>query len=426
MQVDVHPPYIIHDAHEPDPLGVRLACQPPRSPDQVRQPVGLGAQRVCPGIAHFAHHDHRALEIPLGLLQDQDVVVRLERHFGRAGRGDSDSRRADITAERVAVQQIRGVHRDSYRGRELTLASLLRQPRDLGLLEIGADLGPPRQHDEITQRHPLPPRIHPRLRDHPRYRHEILTAQRQHGVDHDGVPILQPEGRDNHAGGRILTGTHRSLVPSHGPQRYINHRPGRRPRSTLWSRQQPMHRDASQLGVGPEPARRLNQIGERLIRLQLVHVRPHHRALDLGARAVHRHEHHVPRLEPQVGARIAVDEIVVQVERGDRLATAAQLHLPHVRPLGHAARRVQRRQHRAERAELIGPRLAHLAHHVRLIGPHVSHRDVELGGGVGVALHPRIHAAEPRVQHVAQLVERQVRDEHLADLRDENEPLARD
>src|SRR2546430_3631307 len=44
----------------------------------------------------------------------------------------------------------------------------------------------------------------------------ILTAQRQHGVDHDGVPILQPEGRDNHAGGRILTGTHRSLGPSHG------------------------------------------------------------------------------------------------------------------------------------------------------------------------------------------------------------------
>src|SRR2546422_7773120 len=48
----------------------------------------------------------------------------------------------------------------------------------------------------------------------------------------------------------------------------------------------------------------------------------------------------------------------------------------------------------------------------RSVGAHVGDGDVEARGRVA-APHARIHPAEPRVQHVAQLIERQVRNEHL-------------
>ena len=169
----------------------------------------------------------------------------------------------------------------------------------------------------------------------------------------------------------------------------------------------------------------MHQVRHRLARLELVDRRAGDRPLDFGAGAVHGHEHDVPRLQPHIAADVAPQEIVVEIECGHQLSEALQLHLPHVRPLREPSGGVQGGEHRAERADLVGPGLAHLTHHVNLIRPHVRDRDVEPRGSVRSALHAGVHAPEPGVQHVAQLVERQVRYEHLPDLRDEDEPLAR-
>src|SRR5438093_1626280 len=84
------------------------------------------------------------------------------------------------------------------------------------------------------------------------------------------------------------------------------------------------------------------------------------------------------------------------------------------------------RREGAERADLVRAGLRDLAHHVHLIGADVGDGDVEPGSGVRPSAHPGIDAPQSRVQHVAQLLEGEVRDEHLADLRNQHESFARD
>ena len=210
-----------------------------------------------------------------------------------------------------------------------------------------------------------------------------------------------------------------------GGEGNVDHGSRRTARSPLGRREEPIHRQPLQRRVGPKATGCLNQIGQALPPLQLVHRGPHHRARQIHPRAVHRHEDHVARLEPDVVARLAPQQIVVQIERRHRLAGALHHDVAHVGPLGHAPCRVQRRERGAERADLVRPRLRYLAHHVDLIGPYVGNRNIESRGGTGPALHARVHPAQPDVQHVAQLIERQVGHEHLAHLRNQNESLAR-
>ncbi len=105
---------------------------------------------------------------------------------------------------------------------------------------------------------------------------------------------------------------------------------------------------------------------------------------------------------------------------------APDVDLPHVGPLGDAPRRVQGAQGRAERADLIGARLFHLADDVHLVCAHVGDGDVEAGSRVRPAFDPRVNSTEPRVQHVAQVLEGQVRHEYLAYLLDQDEALPGD
>ena len=100
--------------------------------------------------------------------------------------------------------------------------------------------------------------------------------------------------------------------------------------------------------------------------------------------------------------------------------------MPHVGAPGHAAGGVQRREGRAERADLIGAGLLHLAEHRDLVDSHPRDRDVEVSRGAGAAREFRVHAPEPCIQHVAQLAEGEVRDEHLSHLRDQDEPFTGD
>ena len=58
--------------------------------------------------------------------------------------------------------------------------------------------------------------------------------------------------------------------------------------------------------------------------------------------------------------------------------------------------------------------------------PYARDRDVEPRRGICAAPDPRVHPSQPGVEQVAQLVEREIGDEDLAYLGDEDEALARD
>src|SRR6202007_1212922 len=111
-----------------------------------------------------------------------------------------------------------------------------------------------------------------------------------------------------------------------------------------------------------EPTRCLDHIHEALARLELVNARPAHGTGYLRARSVHSDEYHVPGLKAEVAARIAAEEVCVEIERCDDLPKAADFDGAQVGAFGDASRRIQCGEHRAERADLIGAGLLTLAH----------------------------------------------------------------
>ena len=100
--------------------------------------------------------------------------------------------------------------------------------------------------------------------------------------------------------------------------------------------------------VWEEPSGGCNHVGERLARLGLINSGPEHGARHPHARFVDRDEDHISRLEPDVAARIAAQQIVVKIECRDRLAVALHLNPAQLGPLGHSTRGVQPREHGAK------------------------------------------------------------------------------
>ena len=201
---------------------------------------------------------------------------------------------------------------------------------------------------------------------------------------------------------------------------------GQRAGLALGGGQDAVDRQAVERRVGAEPTGRAQQVRERLAFFQLVDRRAEHGARDLDAPAVQRHVHDVARLESDVSSGRSAQQVVVQVERRGERIEAAHLDVPHVGAPGHAAGGVQRREGRAERADLIGAGLLHLAEHRDLVDSHPRDRDVKVSRGAGAAREFRVHAPEACIQHVAQLAEGEVRDEHLSHLRDQDEPFTGD
>ena len=124
------------------------------------------------------------------------MVVRAERHLRRTARGEGERRRPDVAAGGVATEQIRRVERHPDRLRQLTLGTVGRHARDLGVLQVGADLGAAGHAHQLAQRHPLPPGepaglVH-RAADH----HEVRAVERRDGIHHHRVAVL--EGKRGH------------------------------------------------------------------------------------------------------------------------------------------------------------------------------------------------------------------------------------
>ena len=166
---------------------------------------------------------------------------------------------------------------------------------------------------------------------HPGDRHGVLIGRTRQRVHLHDVAILERKARRDAA-----------------RHWYIDCRPRGGLRAPRLGRQHSLDLHALQCRVGPEPSRRLNHVGECLALLCFIDRGSEHGAAHPHAGEMHRHEHDVTRLEPDIVARVAPQQIVVQIERRDRLAEALHLHAAQLRPLGHPARRVQRREDRAE------------------------------------------------------------------------------
>ena len=183
--------------------------QPTRSANQICQAIGLGTQGVRSGIQNLTNHGHGALQLELRLLQDQDVVVRLELHLGRAAAGIGETWRPNVSPQGVALEQVRRVHRHADGRRELSLRAVLRHPRDLGFLEVRPHARPTRQQHQVPQSHPIAPRIHPGLVHHADDRDVVLAGQGLQLVHDHGVAV--PERHLRHTDRkRWVTGRNRS------------------------------------------------------------------------------------------------------------------------------------------------------------------------------------------------------------------------
>ena len=182
---------------------------------------------------------------------------------------------------------------------------------------------------------------------------------------------------------------------------------------------QPVHRR-----IRPEAARGAQQVREHLSLFQLVNRGTQHRARDLHPLSVQRHVHDITALEADVGPGGAMEQVVVQVERRRQRVGPADLDLAHVRPRRDATGRVECRHRRAERTDLIRAGLQHFADDGNLVDPDIGNLDGKMRGRRRGTRELRVHATEARVQHVAQLIERQARDEELTDLRDQDEAVA--
>ena len=409
-QIDVDPPTTFYRSDESNPFGIRARGEPSGALDDADQALVLGGQRVRPRVHHLARDRHHALQLKVGLLENQHVVVRVEWHLGRSPvRREAEPRRPEIVARGITLEQIRRVERHSLSDSELALGAIARQPRDLRLPQIHADFGTARQRHQLAQRHPRMPRIIARLLHHPRYRDRVLLGGLRQRVNVHYVPILETKWGDQAVG-----------------ERHVDRHVRRRLCGTGIRRQHPIDLHALERGNGEKSPRGLDYVVERLTRFRLVDRRTQHRTGNAHARLVRRHEDDIARLEPDVAARIAAQQIVVEIEYRDRLAATLYLDAAQPGELGDATRRVQAREDRAERADLVRAWLRHLADHVDLIRAHIRDRHVELRCRITTSAHTGVHPAEAGVEDISQLIERQIRHMHLAHLWDQDETLARD
>ena len=185
-----------------------------------------------------------------------------------------------------------------------------------------------------------------------------------------------------------------------------------------------MNGDSGLHGGRVESTREGDRVPQRLEGPELVDGRPQHLARDDGEPAVDRNEHHVAGLQPDIGGIAAVEEVIVEVEAVHQGAAAPDLHVAEAAIHRRAPGGVQRGEHGPGARHLIRARADDVTGHVDLDAAEPRERKLEAGRSVGPAAHPRVHPAQPHVELVLELGEREVGDVHLTDLRNDDKPFA--
>jgi hypothetical protein len=135
-------------------------------------------------------------------------------------------------------------------------------------------------------------------------------------------------------------------------------------------------------------------------------------------------EHHVSILQPHVASIDSVQQVIIEIQGVDQLASPAHLDATEAPVRAGAARCVERGENRSRSGHLKRAGPHYVAHHEYLNVPNSSHRDLEPGGRSRPSSNSGIHSAQTAVEHVLELRERQVRDMDLTHLGNDDESLA--
>src|SRR5207237_3005571 len=104
-------------------------------------------------IPDFSRNGCSALQLPVRLAHDQNVVIWLHGYFCiRPGRGWK-ARRAQILSVRPTLEEVAGVERDSEGAGRNATGSIRGEAGDFRLVELRALLEAARQQYEIDHRH---------------------------------------------------------------------------------------------------------------------------------------------------------------------------------------------------------------------------------------------------------------------------------
>ena len=166
-QVHVDPTHLLRGADEPDATGIGERREATGAVNHVRQPILPRDERVGARKPDLSQQLDRLLERERRLLQDEHVVVRLERHLRRAAARKRRSRWPEIAARRVAADEVRRIERHTDGLGELALGTIRREPGDLHLFQVRAYCGTAGLLHQVPQRHPRAPGVAAGLRDCP-------------------------------------------------------------------------------------------------------------------------------------------------------------------------------------------------------------------------------------------------------------------
>ena len=114
---------------------VPIRREPAGACDEIGNFFRLGLERVSAGITNFAGDHRGALQLPVGLPQDQNVVVGLDDDLGVRTRRRGQARRAEVLPIRRALEDVARVQRNSERGSRDAASPVLRQPRNLRFIQ---------------------------------------------------------------------------------------------------------------------------------------------------------------------------------------------------------------------------------------------------------------------------------------------------
>ena len=112
-QIEANAARIGLHAIEADAVGVRLGRQPARPVEQIHEALVLGPQGIGARESHLPPHLHGALQLEVGLLQEQHIIEWLERDLRSAAPPEGRTGRAHVVALPISLDLRPAIRRAS-------------------------------------------------------------------------------------------------------------------------------------------------------------------------------------------------------------------------------------------------------------------------------------------------------------------------
>src|SRR5258705_2935006 len=121
-EIDVDASRVGRRSDKANTLRIRLRCETAGSLEQVCQTIVLRPEGIISRESYLSTDCDGALQLEVGLPEDQNIVVRLERHIRRGPRrGEGNPGWTDVAPSGITFEQIRRIERHSHLGGELAV-----------------------------------------------------------------------------------------------------------------------------------------------------------------------------------------------------------------------------------------------------------------------------------------------------------------